>query len=66
MDVVPAEHYVKQLWEALGNTEEHSACGVGSHLPVGSGGTLDPKALKVCGAEAPKDIQEEESTSHAS
>ena len=41
---------------------ERSACGVGSHLPVGSGGALDPYTFKVCCAGAPKDDQKEEST----
>ena len=34
---------------------DHSGCGVGSHLAIESGGTLDPKTFQVSGASAAKD-----------
>ena len=60
-DVLPAEYYIRQLWNALDKTAEHSGRGVGSHLPEGSGGALDPVTLKIRGAAAPKNEQEKES-----
>ena len=59
VDVVPSEHYVKRLWEAPYKTLENSGCGVGSDLPEGEGGALDPKALKECSAAALKEEHEE-------
>ena len=32
--VVPAEHYVEQLWAALDQTLHHSKCGIWSDTPV--------------------------------
>ena len=55
IDVVPGEHYVQQLWEALDKALEQSGCVVGSDVPEGEGGSLDPKRLKICGAAAPKE-----------
>ena len=51
--VVPAEHYVEQLWAALDQTLLHSKCGIGSDTPVEEGGTLDVKTLTIVGAIAP-------------
>ena len=53
IDVVPAEHYVEQLWAALDQTLLHSKCGVGSDTPVGQGGTLDMKSFTIVGAPVP-------------
>ena len=50
-DVVPAEHYVEELWAALYQTLQHSGCGVGSDTPVGQGGTLDMKTVKITGPQ---------------
>ena len=51
--VVPAEHYVEQLWATLDKTLLHSKCGIGSDTPVGKGGTLDIETLTTVGADAP-------------
>ena len=51
--VVPAEHYVEQLWAMLDKTLKHSECGIGSDTPVGKGGTLDLDSLTIVGAFAP-------------
>ena len=51
--VVPAEHYVEQLWATLDKTLLHSKCGIGSDTPVGKGGTLDVETLTIVGADAP-------------
>ena len=51
--VVPAEHYVEQLWATLEKTLSHSKCGIGSDTPVGKGGTLDIETLSIVGADAP-------------
>ena len=51
--VVPAEHYVEQLWAMLDQTVKHSECGIGSDTPVGKGGTLDLDSLTIVGAVAP-------------
>ena len=40
-EVVPAERYVRQLWQALDMTHEKAQCGLKSDTPVGQGGTLD-------------------------
>ena len=50
--VVPAEHYVEQLWAMLDQTLKHSECGTGSDTPVGKGGTLDLDSLTIVGAVA--------------
>ena len=51
--VVPAEHYVEQLWAALDQTLHYSKCGIGSDTPVGKGGTLDLNTCTIVGATAP-------------
>ena len=51
--VVPAEHYVEQLWATLDKTLFHSKCGIGSDTPVGKGGTLDIDTVTIVGADAP-------------
>ena len=54
--VVPAEHYVEQLWAALDQTLRRSKWpgrGVGSDTPVRQGGTLDMTTLTIQGAPAP-------------
>ena len=51
--VVPAEHYVEQLWAALDQTLHYSKCGIGSDTPVGEGGTLDLNTCTIVGATAP-------------
>ena len=48
-DVVPAEHYVEELWAALDQTLQHSGCGLGSDTPI----DLDMKTLEIKGAPAP-------------
>ena len=53
-DVVHAEHWVEELWRALDQTLENSDSGVGSDLPKGEGGTLDPVTLEVHVAPAPR------------
>ena len=63
MDVVLAEHYVQQPGMHWIFTVEQSRCGVGTRLPAGSGGALDPEALQVRGAAAPEDDQKKESNS---
>ena len=55
IDVVPAEHYVEELWVALDETLGNSGCGVGSDLLEGQGGTLNPVTLQAQGAPAPRD-----------
>ena len=52
-EVVPAERYVQQLWEALDMTHQMAQCGIGSDTPVGQGGTLDTATLTIRGADAP-------------
>ena len=52
-DVVPAEHYVEELWAALDETLLRSECGVGSDTPVSQGGTLYMKTFTIVGAPAP-------------
>ena len=39
-EVVPAERYVQQLWQALDKTHEMAQYGLKSDTPVGQGGTL--------------------------
>ena len=51
--MVPAEHYVEQLWAALDQTLRYSKCGIGSDTPVGEGGTLDLNTCTIVGATAP-------------
>ena len=56
-EVVPAEHYVQQLWEALDMTHQMAECGIGSDTPVGQGGTLDTVTLTIRGANAPMSVK---------
>ena len=56
-EVVPAEKYVRQLWEALDQTHAHSQCGLKSDTPVGQGGTLDMTTLNIIGATAPVSVK---------
>ena len=50
-EVVPAERYVQQLWQALDMTHEKARCGL-TDAPVGQGGTLDTVTYKIIGAIA--------------
>ena len=52
-EVVPAERYVPQLWQALDMTHQNAQCGIGSDTPVGQGGTLDTQTYTIVGANAP-------------
>ena len=56
-EVVPAEHYVQQLWNALDMTHQMAQCGIGSDTPVGQGGTLDMVTLTIKGANAPMSVK---------
>ena len=56
-EVVPAERYVQQLWEALDMTHQMAQCGIGSDTPVGQGGTLDTTTLTIRGADAPMSVE---------
>ena len=56
IDVVPAEHYVQQLWGALDKTLGNSGCGAGSDLQE----AMDPETLKACGAAAPREKNKRE------
>ena len=51
-EIVPAEHYVEQLWKALDATYDKAQCGLKSDTPVGQGGTLDTKTFAIIGAVA--------------
>ena len=51
-EIVPAERYVRQLWQALDMTHERAQCGLKSDTPVGQGGTLDMTTLTIAGAIA--------------
>ena len=53
-EVVPAERYVQQLWQALDMTHEQAQCGLKSDTTVGQGGTLDTKTYTIIGAIASK------------
>ena len=46
-EVVPAERYVRQLWQALDMTHEMAQCGLRSDTPVGQGGTLDTETYTI-------------------
>ena len=56
-EVVPAEHYVQQLWQALDMTHQDAQCGLKSDTPVGQGGTLDTKTYTIVGANAPVSVK---------
>ena len=58
-EVVPAERYVLQLWQALDMTHEKAQCGLKSDTPVGQGGTLDTTTYKIIGAIASKSVKKE-------
>ena len=55
--MVPAEHYVQQLWQALDMTHQNAQCGIGSDTPVGQGGTLDTRTYTIVGANAPVSVK---------
>ena len=58
-EVVPAERYVQQLWQALDMTHQNAQCGIGSDTPVGQGGTLDTMTYNIIGANAPVSVKTE-------
>ena len=51
-EIVPAEHYVEQLWKALDMTHDQAQSGLRSDTPVGQGGTLDTTTFTIRGAIA--------------
>ena len=51
-EVVPAEHYVQQLWKALDMTHDQAQSGLKSDTPMGQGGTLDTNTFAIIGAIA--------------
>ena len=57
IEVVPAERYVQQLWQALDMTHQNAQCGIGSDTPVGQGGTLDTRTYTIVGANAPVSVK---------
>ena len=56
-EIVPAERYVQQLWQALDMTHQEAQCGIKSDTPVGQGGTLDTKTFTIVGATAPEPVK---------
>ena len=56
-EIVPAERYVQQLWQALDMTHKQAQCGLKSDTPVGQGGTLDTKTFAIIGAVASMSVR---------
>ena len=61
-EVVPAERYVQQLWQALDMTHKQAQRGLKSDTPVGQGGTLDTKTYTIIGAVASHECQDKATT----
>ena len=56
-EIVPAERYVQQLWQALDMTHEKAQCGLKSDTPMGQGGTLDTTTFAIIGAVASMSVK---------
>ena len=56
-EIVPAEHYVQQLWEALDKTHDQAQSGLKSDTPVGQGGTLDTTTFTIRNAIASMSVK---------
>ena len=61
-EIVPAERYVQQLWQALDMTHEKAQCGLKSDTPVGQGGTLDTNTFTIIGAVASMSVKTKTTT----